>query len=113
MEKTPTSLERAKKRVKQLKGFYTHLSVYIVINIILLILKGRFLVFVIDKTGNVETRFIDWLDWNIIATPLIWGVFLVIHGIRVFSHPYLEKWEARKIQKLMDREDEDNLPRYR
>ncbi len=113
MEETLTSLERAKKRVKRLKGFYTHLSVYIVINIILLILKGRFLVFIVDKTGNVETQFIDWLDWNIISTPLIWGVFLAIHGIKVFSHPYLEKWEAKKIQKLMEREDEDNLPRYR
>nr|WP_299338240.1 2TM domain-containing protein [Allomuricauda sp.] len=101
-----TSYERAKKRVKRLKGFYSHLSVYIIINIILIVIKMRYLgsSFSIERDG--DTFVLDWSDWDIISTPLVWGLFLAIHAIKVFSYPMVQRWEKRQIQKQMDREDD-------
>ena len=101
-----TSYERAKKRVKQLKGFYSHLSIYIIINIILIFIKMRYLgsSLSIERDGN--TFVLDWSDWDIISTPLIWGIFLLIHGIKVFSFPLVRRWEEKQIKKQMDREDD-------
>ena len=93
---------KAKKRVNRIKGFYKHLTVYLVVNIMLLFIKAYFLGF-FESNGMTDENLMKWLEWNIIATPLLWGIGLIIHGICVFlvKPGFLKKWEERKIQEYM------------
>lgn len=88
---------RAKERVEKEKGFYSHLTAYIIINIALLLINIDF--------GDVSMN--SWLHWNQFITPVFWGIGLLIHGIYVFGKlPSLGKdWEERKIKELMDKDD--------
>nr|WP_299069273.1 2TM domain-containing protein [uncultured Allomuricauda sp.] len=106
MEKVTTSMERAKKRVSQLKKFYSHLSVYILINLFLLGIKAYFLGLFENSTGE-NANLTAWINWNMLSTPIIWGIFLVVHATKVFSHPLVEKWEKGQIQKLLEKEEND------
>ncbi|NAS11601.1 2TM domain-containing protein [Poritiphilus flavus] len=99
---------RAKKKVDRIKGFYRHLGIYIVINLVLLGLKVYF--FKIVPNDNFSESFVYWLDWNIISTPIIWGVAIIIHGLVAFQHAFtfIDRWEDRKIRKFMD-EDQNEI----
>lgn len=110
MEKIPTSLESAKNRVAKLKKFYSHLSIYIIVNLILLGIKAYFLGY-FENNGIENNDLTHWISWNIISTPIIWGIFLVIHATKVFSHPLVKKWEERQIQKYIEREEND-IPKF-
>ena len=105
--------EKAKKRVEELKQFYNHLRAYILINLLLLLLRTSFIDFIVDKTGELDSGFIYWIDVNIFLTPLLWGIGLSIHGIYAFRHKFtfFKKWEERQIQKFMEEEDQ-NSHRY-
>lgn len=92
---------RAKKRVGRIKRFYCHLTLYVVANIILLILKAYFLGF-FESNGTNDPNIYYWLEWNIISTPILWGIGLIIHGLFVFKLPFVAKWEKRQIQKFMN-----------
>lgn len=113
-EKLQDRYKRAKKRVEDEKGFYNHLTVYIVINI-LIICVNRF-IYTNNDNAFTDKGFIDWLNWNLLATPVLWGIGLLIHGVRVFKKKtYLStifkksifgsEWEKQKIKELMDKED--------
>ncbi len=105
-------LEQARKRVGQLKKFYSHIMVFIVVNIALIILKLHLFDSLRNWNKGVEFNNVSWTDWEIIATPLIWGVFLVGHGIWVFSRPFTKRWEERQIQKFIDEENEKEQGQY-
>ena len=81
---------RAKKRVKQLKGFYIHLTVYVFVNLFLIALK--FLKNEEYKTDNL---------WGM----GMWGIGLFIHGLSVFLPAFLlgNDWEEIKIREIMDK----------
>ena len=51
--------------------------------------------------------FLRWLDWNIFGTPIIWGIFILLHAARVFEwSPFFnKKWEQRQIEKYMSNEE--------
>ncbi|WP_410485763.1 2TM domain-containing protein [Spongiivirga sp. MCCC 1A20706] len=83
------------KRVKDIKGFYTHLVVYILINALLTIVHLW-----IDSKGYYGENPYGINYWG---TPLLWGVGLLIHAFKVFG---LSNWEDRKIKELMEK---DNL----
>ncbi|MEL6918868.1 MAG: 2TM domain-containing protein, partial [Bacteroidota bacterium] len=106
-------LIKAKKRVERIRSFYKHLTVYLIINILILLLKIYFLGF-FGGSGIQNQGFITWIEWNVIATPLLWGIGLAIHGIYVFSikPDFLKKWEARKIQEYMEN-DQNDMENYR
>ncbi|MCK8522886.1 2TM domain-containing protein [Aquimarina sp. D1M17] len=89
--------QRAKMRVEKEKGFYNHLTVYIIINIALLFINSQ----VIDN--GIDSL----LDWKLYITPILWGIGLLIHGITVFNTNkiFSKDWEERKIKELMDKED--------
>ncbi|KQC28727.1 2TM domain-containing protein [Flagellimonas eckloniae] len=111
MEKATTSVERAKKRVSQLKKFYTHLSIYILVNFILLGIKAYFFGLFENNIGeNVDLT--AWISWNMLSTPIIWGIFLIVHATKVFSHPLVEKWEKGQIQKFLEKEENDISGHY-
>lgn len=87
--------QQALKRVKRIKGFYSHLMVYIVINTMLLIVKY--------KNIDVNENFWSWQTFN---TIFFWGIGLVAHGLSVFLPSFMmgKDWEERKIKELMEKE---------
>ncbi len=93
--------ERAKKRMEEIKGFYSHLTVYLVVNIILLLLNlGIF------RNGLVNIRF---PEWSMFTTPFFWGIGLLGHYLYVFQYKlqFFKDWEERKIQEYMEEEENE------
>ena len=87
--------EVAVKRVKKLKGFYTHALVYVVINIMIVIINIQNL-----EPGESYFQFRNFL------TAFFWGIGLLAHGLSTFL-PYIilgKDWEERKIKELMEKE---------
>lgn len=106
MEERESVYDRARKRVEALKGFYNHLKVFIVANVLLIVAKlslERWLTDIIEDPGAER-----WLDINIFLTPVLWGVGLLIHGIYVYRHKFtfVKRWEEKKLKELL--EDEEN-----
>lgn len=87
--------DKAIKRVKKIKGFYRHLMVYIVINIMLIIINIQNL----DK-GESYFQFKNFM------TAFFWGIGLVAHGLSVFGPQILfsKEWEERKIKEFMEKD---------
>ena len=94
------SFESAYKKVKRIKGFYSHLKVYIVVNILIIIsnLNRDFVGFRFQEDGL--------LNWHTYSTAFYWGIALLIHAFTVFGPDifFNGDWEQRKIQKYMDKE---------
>ena len=87
--------KKASKRVKEIKGFYTHLLVYILVN------GGIFLF-----------RGFSWHEAHIVYgwTPaFFWGIGLAIHGIVVFGKNMFlgPEWEERKTREIMEKMKRD------
>lgn len=108
-----TPYERAKKKVERIKGFYKHLIVYILVNIALLLVRESVTVNILGPEILGDPDFLNWINWNVFGTPIIWGIGLLFHGLSVYSHVSLlgSNWEARQIEKYM-KEDEDKMNRY-
>ncbi|WP_281540525.1 2TM domain-containing protein [Maribacter aestuarii] len=109
---------KAQKRVNDMKKFYRHLRVYVVINILLLVVKlNLFNWFKDDYVWMQEKNFSDWASLNLLGTPIIWGIGLAIHGLYVFKFKsqtwqelkpeFLKKWEKRQLEKFLREENED------
>jgi hypothetical protein len=78
--------------VEEIKAFYSHLTVYILVNMGIAALN-----YYHDQWDVV---------WFIV--PLVgWGIGLVGHAIGTFgSNPFTNKnWENRKIQEIMEKEN--------
>lgn len=88
-------LRAAKKRVRDLKGFYTHLLVYVVINLFIIAVQIKGEPFW-KALGQPETYY----------TPFFWGIGLIAHALNVFGPPFFlgSDWEERKIKELMEKE---------
>ena len=84
------SYYKIRKRVEDIKGFYSNLGAYVVVIIGLAILNlvtyPKFLWFIFPLVG--------------------WGLGVVVHGLTVFNYmPFLGRdWEEKKIQQLIDKE---------
>ncbi len=97
---------RAVERVKEIKGFYRHLTIFILINIALFVINTDILDFIARDRQDPDFR--AWLNWNVWITPLLWGIGLTFHGLNVFLFKgnFLRKWEERKLQQFMEEEQE-------
>jgi hypothetical protein len=86
-------LERITKKVQSIKGFYKHLSAYILVNLLLIALKY----FQLDK-GEL------FLKFSTFSTAFFWGIGLVFHAINVFGKNILfgTDWEEKKINEYMN-----------
>jgi hypothetical protein len=82
-------LERAKKRVAEIKEFYQHLTVYLVVMAALAIIN------VVTSPGYL------WFFWALLG----WGIAVVLHGFSVFGGFWGAEWEERKTRELMAREE--------
>ncbi len=98
--------DRAKFRVAQLKGFYNHVAVYLIVNTLLLVLKDHFTFVLVSKRAVGDPAFLDWIDWNLYGTPIIWGIGLCIHGYKILRGGsfFGRKWEERQLRKFMKEE---------
>lgn len=87
--------EAAVKRVKKIKGFYTHLLVYIVINLMIIIVN-------IQNLDKGESYF----QIKNFFTAFSWGIGLLAHGLSVYlpGSMFGTKWEEKKIKEFMDKE---------
>ena len=87
--------ERAAKRVKQIKGFFSHALVYTVINTIIII-------FNVQNFQPGESFF----QWQHFTTLIFWGIGILAHGLTVFLPNFIlgKDWEERKIQEIMNKD---------
>ena len=99
--------KRAQKRVAGIKGFYNHLAVYIVVIGALFILQGNFNFIVLSEEAMGNPDFTTWLDWNFYGTPVLWGIGLAFHAIKVFGNFsfFGKEWEERKMQEYLNNEN--------
>lgn len=86
---------RAKNKVQREKGFYTHLAIYIIINLIITGFKT------IGSLSSWEEFSDELLSLNVLSSWVLWGIFLIIH---YFAYRYGGEWEEKKIKELMDKE---------
>ncbi len=99
INKDQIQYEEAVKKVKKLKGFYTHAIVYVVINIMV----------VIANVQNYEPGE-SYFQFKTFMTAFFWGIGLLAHGMATFV-PYFifgKEWEERKIKELMEKEQNVN-----
>lgn len=92
-------LERATKRVHEIKGYYKHLTSYILVNAFLISMSYFRL-----KEG--ETL----LDFSNFSVAFFWGIGLVFHTIGVFGKNIFlgSDWEEKKIKEFMDKNQNSN-----
>lgn len=84
----------AKKRVKKLKGFYTHLAIYLLVNLLIVFINIQDL-----KPGE------SYFRWENFITLFFWGIGLLAHAMSVFVPQFVlgKNWEERKIRELMEK----------
>ena len=91
--------EQALKRVKRIKGFYTHAIVYVVINIMVIIINIQNL-----EVGESYFQFKNF------QTLIFWGIGLLAHGMSVFIPNIImgNDWEEKKIKQFMEEDKKRN-----
>ena len=85
-------LVQAQKRVKSIKGFYIHATVFFFVNAFIIISC------VIDNPASLFTA-------DPYMTSLFWGVGLAAHGFSVFGQNFIlgRNWEEKEIQKILNK----------
>ena len=93
----------ARKRVKQKKGFFIHLQVYVLSNIFFTLVS-----------------FINNEPFEALPLALIWGVSIAIHYLAVFGVPGFgrlsHEWESKEYEKereRLERQRPKRLPQER
>lgn len=86
--------KKAAKRVEEIKSFYIHLVVYILVNIGILLFRHNF------SISDIHFKVSNF------ALPILWGIGLFCHWASVFGLSFLwgKNWEEKKIKELIDRE---------
>ncbi len=85
----------AAKRVKKIKGFYTHLIVYIVINLMIVIVNIQNL-----KPGE------SYFKLENFYTAFFWGIGLMADALSTFMPTIIfgKNWEEKKIKEMMEKD---------
>ncbi len=92
---------KAKKKVKDIKGFYSHFVVYILVNIFI----SAIVIFGMMHDGNES--FMDVVtEFGVYSTWLFWGIGVFFHWLGVFGYASItsKDWEDRKIKELMEKD---------
>ncbi|KAF2516846.1 2TM domain-containing protein [Flavobacterium salilacus subsp. salilacus] len=89
--------DRAKNRVRALRNFYRHLTAYILVIIVLLVV-----IWIGLQTGQDLFMYIAY------GTALGWSIGLIVHVSKVFGTSLVmgKGWEERKLRALMEKEHE-------
>ncbi|MDT0643232.1 2TM domain-containing protein [Zunongwangia sp. F363] len=98
MKKTTDNIRyhAVRKRVRDIRGFYLHLMVYLAVNIMLFILVNTREGFW-GSLGNLTNY----------STAFFWGIGLFAHWFGVFGSGLVfgKNWEEKKIRELMRKEE--------
>jgi len=83
--------KKARRQVKEIKGFYSHLIVYLVVNIFLAIMNF------------ITTPDHLWFYWVAFG----WGIGVVMNAVSVFGigGVFGQEWEEKKIKDMMDKDN--------
>lgn len=96
MDQDNFKYEKARQRVKKLKGFYVHLAIFVVINGFILV------------NNYIATLYSNESFWQIKSffTLIAWGIGLGFHAFNVFGKDLIfsKEWEERKLKEFMDKE---------
>ncbi|MDT0687589.1 2TM domain-containing protein [Autumnicola psychrophila] len=93
-----TSYWSAKKKVKEIKGFYVHLLVYLFVNIAIVTVSSY-------HNGDWSSLSNIWTY----STAFFWGIGLFAHWLSVFGpNKFFGNWEERKVRELMEKEKNRN-----
>jgi uncharacterized membrane protein len=86
--------KKARKKVVEIKGFYSHLIFYISANLVMIFINLKY-----------SPEYL-WFLWPFMGL----GVSVMIHAIITFNWiPFLDKnWEQNKIKQFMDEETNNN-----
>tara|TARA_R110002051_G_scaffold122437_1_gene195537 strand:- start:21692 stop:21982 length:291 start_codon:yes stop_codon:yes gene_type:complete len=81
--------QKAKQRVEKMKGFYTHLVIYLIFS--------AFFIFLNFRSGNFP-----WAIFPIVG----WGLGIMGHATATFGwNPFFgRQWEERKIKEIMEKD---------
>lgn len=81
------------RKMKRIKGFYVHLLVYVIFNIIIIF------------TNNQNATAAEFWQWNTFSLAFLWGIGVAAHAMSVFGRDLLfsKNWEERKIREFMER----------
>jgi hypothetical protein len=81
--------QRAERRVNELRGFYSHLQTYVLVNVA---------IFLINIFSSPEHL---WFYWPLFG----WGIGILCHGLSVSRKGlWGENWKERKIKELMEKQ---------
>ncbi len=85
--------EKAKERVEEIKGFYAHAFIYVLVNLALMVL---------NLMTRKQTDGVIWFIWPLIG----WGIALAAHAVSVFGVGLFlgHSWEERRIQQELNRQ---------
>ncbi|PKP26336.1 MAG: hypothetical protein CVU03_03655 [Bacteroidetes bacterium HGW-Bacteroidetes-2] len=89
----------AKKQIKEIKGFYIHLLVYLFVNIAIIAMNTNFNFKIFGNFG---------FETSNLYTAFFWGIGLFAHWASVFGPSLFlgKKWEEKKIMELMKKDKE-------
>jgi len=89
---TTSRLEMAQKKVKRIKGFYTHALVYVLVNLFIII-------------SNSISSPQGFADTDGYMTALFWGFGLFAHFMAVFGQDFIlgRNWEERRINEILNK----------
>lgn len=90
LDKNSESYQRAKKKVKEMRDYYTHLIVYAGVNVMLFVINW------------VTSPGAWWFYW----VTVFWGIGILWHTIAFFFTDRMggSEWEERKIKEQMEKE---------
>jgi len=88
--------QQAKRQVDRLRGFYSHLFVYIMVNSIIVYYNYESL-----KPGESYFQFKNFF------TATFWGIGLLAHAATVFlfKSNMIRKWENKKIKEILEKQN--------
>ena len=89
----------AQARVQQLRLFYTHVAVYVFVNILLLLIN------LITDPSSL------WFYWPLLG----WGIGLAAHAFLVYGAGSImgKEWEDQKIRQILEKERMNEFERER
>lgn len=92
-------IEKAQRRIRQQRGLFTHLVVFIVATIGLLIISQ-----VLIEQEPISILNVQWWIWIV----FIWLLFLIYHAFKVFITNRLlgPEWEQRQLDRLVKKQQE-------
>ena len=93
-------LERAKKRVEQLKKFYKHVAFYVVIHAFFI---GRRIYKDISYGDSIFEALTEMSNYRLFFW---WTVILIVHGLKTYRFEFFfsKDWEERKIKEEVNKQ---------